>query len=264
MITYWGDQLWMKHVLQWRIMEYRGISWVKEASGEHRDPQPMVKQTEIPPAAHAEGSGDSNTEEWKTATPRTCRRKIFSPTPDVPLQGCFTTVHTEDERPTTLRWMLELNKAATSTPHITTSKTKKRWRVIVAGNSLLRGTEEPIYWHDTLYREACCLPGVLIRGVMEKLPSLMLPSLSPLTIIHCYCFTTTEDRGAIKERCWWWIWSSRTAVDAVTTTRYSPRSLGQQGWCTTSSLPWASREQMLASSLAVFKTRLEGVLRYLV
>lgn len=75
--------------------------------------------------------------------------------------------------------MLELSYEAGSTPHITISTTKKRQWVIVAGNSLLRGTEVPIHCPDRLSRELYSLPGVCTKNA-----PLRLPSLTPSTDCH--------------------------------------------------------------------------------
>ena len=49
-------------------------------------------------------------------------------------------------------------------------------RVIVIGESLLRGTEGLICRSDPSHREVCCLPGAQVRDVAKKLPGLVRPS----------------------------------------------------------------------------------------
>ena len=68
-----------------------------------------------------------------------------------------------------------VSKVRRSAPHLTASSRKER-RVIVVGDSLLRGTEGPIYRPDPPYREVCCLPGTRVRDISRKLPSLIHPS----------------------------------------------------------------------------------------
>jgi len=56
-----------------------------------------------------------------------------------------------------------------------TASVKKR-RVIVIGDSLLRGTEGPICPPDPSHGKVCCLPGAWVRDVARKLPGLVRPS----------------------------------------------------------------------------------------
>jgi len=69
--------------------------------------------------------------------------------------------------------MLEPSQASRSAPLLTSSVTKKRQWVTVAGNSLLRGTEAPICQPDALPRVVCCLPGAGIRDVTKRLSGLV-------------------------------------------------------------------------------------------
>jgi len=63
-----------------------------------------------------------------------------------------------------------------SAPRITTDSARKKRRVIVIGNSLLRQTVGPICRPDPSHREVCCLPGARVRDVAKKLPGLVQPS----------------------------------------------------------------------------------------
>jgi len=68
---------------------------------------------------------------------------------------------------------------------MTTASAKKKRRVIVTGDSLLRGTEGPICRPDPSHREVCCLPGAWVREVAKKLPGLVRPSdYYPLLVIQ--------------------------------------------------------------------------------
>lgn len=57
-------------------------------------------------------------------------------------------------------------------------------------------------------------------------------------------------RGAMMDlilttrKSWWGMWSSRTALTTVPMKWWSSSSLGRQGGCTASLLPWTSREQI--------------------
>jgi len=63
-----------------------------------------------------------------------------------------------------------------SAPRITTASARRKRRVIVIGDSLLRGTEGPICRLDPSHREVCCLPGARVRDVAKKLSDLVRPS----------------------------------------------------------------------------------------
>jgi len=69
-----------------------------------------------------------------------------------------------------------LSRLSQSAPHITTASAKKERRVIVIGESLLKGTEGPICRPDPSHRDVCCLPGAWVRDVARKLPGLVRPS----------------------------------------------------------------------------------------
>jgi len=67
-----------------------------------------------------------------------------------------------------------LPKTSWSASHITTASAKKKRRIIVTGDSPLRGTEGPICQPDPSHREVCCLPGARVRDVVKKLPGAAL------------------------------------------------------------------------------------------
>ena len=71
---------------------------------------------------------------------------------------------------------MRMPKARKSTPRLRTASTKKDRRVIVVGDSLLRGTEDPICRPDRTRREVFCLPGARVRDIARKLPNLVHPS----------------------------------------------------------------------------------------
>ena len=61
-----------------------------------------------------------------------------------------------------------VTKVRRSAPRLKTASSKKERRVIVVGDSLLRGTEGPIYQPDPTRREVCCLPGAWVRIFLEN------------------------------------------------------------------------------------------------
>jgi len=78
-----------------------------------------------------------------------------------------------------------LPRTSRSASSITTASAKKKRRVIVIGDSLLRGTEGPICRPDPSHREVCCLPGARVRDVAKKLLDLVWPSdYYPLLVVQ--------------------------------------------------------------------------------
>ncbi|XP_042671795.1 uncharacterized protein LOC122158835 [Centrocercus urophasianus] len=78
-----------------------------------------------------------------------------------------------------------LPKVRRSAPRLKTASSKKERRVVVVGDSLLRGTEGPICRPDPTRREVCCLPAARVRDISRKLPSLIRPSdYYPLLIVQ--------------------------------------------------------------------------------
>ncbi|KAK4817905.1 hypothetical protein QYF61_002388 [Mycteria americana] len=59
------------------------------------------------------------------------------------------------------------------TSRINTTSTRKRRRVTVVGDSVLKGTEGTICRMDPPLREVCCLPGARVKDVTRVLPSLL-------------------------------------------------------------------------------------------
>ena len=86
-----------------------------------------------------------------------------------------------------------LPRTSQSAPSITTALAKKKRRVIVIGDSLLRGTEGPMCRPDPSHREVCCLPGARVRDVAKKLPGLVRPSdCYPLLVMQVGGHEITE------------------------------------------------------------------------
>lgn len=49
-------------------------------------------------------------------------------------------------------------------------------KIIVMGNSLLKGTEGPICQPDPTHREVCCIPGARVRVIARKVTCLVRPT----------------------------------------------------------------------------------------
>ena len=64
--------------------------------------------------------------------------------------------------------LVVLPKSDQSSPSIKTSLIRKKWRVIVIGDSLLKGAEGPIYRPNPLHREIYCIPGARVKHVRKK------------------------------------------------------------------------------------------------
>jgi len=78
-----------------------------------------------------------------------------------------------------------LPRTRQSAPCIMSASTKKKRRIIVIGDSLLRGTEGPICRPDPSHGEVCCLPGARVRDITRKLPGLVRPSdYYPLLVVQ--------------------------------------------------------------------------------
>ncbi|KAK1192276.1 E41L5 protein, partial [Pygoscelis papua] len=78
-----------------------------------------------------------------------------------------------------------LPRVRQSAPRITTASAKKKRRVIVVGDSFLRGTEGPLCRPDPSHREVCCLPGSRVRDITRKLPDLVRSTnYYPLLVIQ--------------------------------------------------------------------------------
>ena len=83
-----------------------------------------------------------------------------------------------------LAWRVLL-RSSWPMPCTKTAPIKKKRRVIVTGDSLLKGTEGPIYRPDPFLREICCFPGAWVKGVKRKFPTLVQPSVYyPLLIFQ--------------------------------------------------------------------------------
>ena len=134
----------------------------------------------LPCCCRAEGGALGGEEEWKQVAAR-CHRELPSlpalPS-QVPLHNRFEALELErlvgEDKVKSLP--RRMPRARNLTPRLKTASTKKERRVIVVGDSVLRGTEGPICRPDPNCREVCCLPGARVRDIARKLPNLVRPS----------------------------------------------------------------------------------------
>ncbi|KAK4823952.1 hypothetical protein QYF61_008338 [Mycteria americana] len=139
---------------------------------------PRSRGSSIPPH-RAEGSSLKEESERRRVHARGGRQRPSLPTspPQVPLYSRYEALEVEgqsmedgDDSPS----KPEVSpRSEECTSRINTTSTRKRRRVIVVGDSLLRGTEGPICRTDPPLREVCCLPGARVKDVMRILPSLL-------------------------------------------------------------------------------------------
>lgn len=130
-------------------------------------------------------------EEWNNVTHRTKRVKKISPS--LELRNRFKSLPTEDitgpldEEQLPQATVNEEKDSVVSNKQRkpVSSQMRRKRRVVVIGDSLLRGTEAAICRPDQQVREVCCLPGAKVRDVAERLPRLFKPTDSyPLLLIH--------------------------------------------------------------------------------
>uniref|UniRef100_A0A8B9TZX8 SGNH hydrolase-type esterase domain-containing protein n=1 Tax=Anas zonorhyncha TaxID=75864 RepID=A0A8B9TZX8_9AVES len=147
----------------------------------YRGETPQMGVEPLPCRRQAEGGDLGVEEEWKQVPARHRRRCPPLPTPpsQVPLQNRFEAL--ENERSTATEEEVEsvprrIPRVRRSTPRIRTASTKNERRVIVVGDSVLRGTEGPICRPDPTRREVCCLPGARVRDIAKKVKRLVRPT----------------------------------------------------------------------------------------
>ena len=107
--------------------------------------------------------------------------------PQVPLQNRFGALEPEGEVNADVEAAPPVRVPRGKRTHLRlkTSSTRKDRRVVVIGNSLLRGMEGPICRPDPTRREVCSLPGAPVRDIAGRLPSLICPSdYYPLLIVQ--------------------------------------------------------------------------------
>ncbi|KFW72624.1 hypothetical protein AS28_04863, partial [Pygoscelis adeliae] len=187
----------------------REIDWWSRTLPSLRQRQQMEapREAEDPlTSCHQVERGDlSDRGEWKKVPARGARRTpARPPSPSrLPLQNRYGALELEgqanedvDEGPSG-----RLPRVRQSAPRIMTASAKKKRRVIVVGDSLLRGTEGPICRPDPSHREVCCLPGARVRDIIRKLPDLVRPSdYYPLLVIQAGSDEVAERSPAVIKR----------------------------------------------------------------
>ncbi|XP_060129222.1 uncharacterized protein LOC132591937 [Zootoca vivipara] len=89
----------------------------------------------------------------------------------------------EDEQQSQSSGNMQVTLEGTAHGRIPTKPMKRR--VVVIGDSLLRGTEAVICGPDKMSREVCCLPGAKIKDVTERLQGIIKPTDKyPFLLVH--------------------------------------------------------------------------------
>ncbi|KAK4832349.1 hypothetical protein QYF61_021878 [Mycteria americana] len=115
---------------------------------------------------------------WCQALPP-LRQEQEQQQPPVPLHNRYEALEVEgqsvEDGDDSLSRPEVLPRSEERTSRLTTTSTRKKRRVIVVGDSFLKGTEGPICRTDPPLREVCCLPGARVKDVTRVLPSLVRP-----------------------------------------------------------------------------------------
>ncbi|CAJ0918113.1 unnamed protein product [Ranitomeya imitator] len=123
-------------------------------------------------------------DEWKHVTKRS--KKTMEKSPTTQLKNQYQ-IFVEDEDGTPKNEAIPASKKEKGTQQQVTAKStaKKQRRVVVVGDSLLRGTEAAICRPDITAREVCCLPGAMIKDVTDRIPKLFSSKdVHPFLLIH--------------------------------------------------------------------------------
>ncbi|CAJ0950869.1 unnamed protein product [Ranitomeya imitator] len=123
-------------------------------------------------------------DEWKHVTKRS--KKTMEKSPTTQLKNRYQ-IFVEDEDGTPKDEAIPASKKEKGTQQQVTAKStaKKQRRVVVVGDSLLRGTEAAICRPDITAREVCCLPGAMIKDVTDRIPKLFSSKdVHPFLLIH--------------------------------------------------------------------------------
>ncbi|GAB0204581.1 hypothetical protein GRJ2_002923700 [Grus japonensis] len=178
----------------------REIDWWSQALPSLRQKQGHLtdqSQSERDPVSsprQAEGSSLKEGSEWKQVHVRHGRQQTFSFSPTspshVPLcnryQALAVEGHLSEDMDDSQATPEVAPRPKRPMPRVVTTPTKKKRRVIVIGDSHLKGTEGPICRADPPFREVLKgLPGACVKDITRKLPSLVQPSdYYPLLLLH--------------------------------------------------------------------------------
>ncbi|PKU46942.1 suppression of tumorigenicity 5 [Limosa lapponica baueri] len=141
-----------------------------EALREEKDPVSSPSQ--------AKGGCLDNNNEWRKVHGQGSKGIPPLPTAPcpVPLKNRYEALveegqlseNVDDDQPTS-----QIRQSKKRTPWITTTPTRRKRRVIVVGDSFLRGMEGLVCRVDPPQREVCCLPGARVKDITRKLPGLV-------------------------------------------------------------------------------------------
>ena len=129
---------------------------------------------------------EPSTAEWQMVSRTRAINHVAAPVPPVHLENRYEALAAleeegavEDSREETLCTQCPVRAAGVKRP-----KRRKR-RVIVIGDSILRGTEGPICRQDPSAREVYCLPGAKIQDAKGMLQSIIQPTdYYPMVLVH--------------------------------------------------------------------------------
>ncbi|KAM9663018.1 uncharacterized protein ACIBXB_016421 [Morphnus guianensis] len=151
-----------------------------------------LQEAEVPlPSCHQAGGDLRDGGEWIQVPAQGGRRiPSRSPSPSqLPLLNRYGALELEDraseDQGVDEVLSREVPRPSQAAPRILTSSEKRKRRVIVVGDSLLRGTEGPICRPDPSHREVCCLSGARVKDITRKLPGLVQTSdYYPLLVVQ--------------------------------------------------------------------------------
>ncbi|CAJ0936924.1 unnamed protein product [Ranitomeya imitator] len=151
-----------------------------------RPPHPSLQQCSTPASGNEPGTLiHHNDNPWQTSS-RQSHASNMEKSPTTQLKNRYQ-IFVEDEDGTPKNEAIPASKKEKGTQQQVTAKStaKKQRRVVVVGDSLLRGTEAAICRPDITAREVCCLPGAMIKDVTDRIPKLFSSKdVHPFLLIH--------------------------------------------------------------------------------
>ncbi|XP_073435803.1 uncharacterized protein [Dendrobates tinctorius] len=132
-------------------------------------------------------SAPEETEEWRHVTQRS--RRIRRQSAPILLRNQYQALTQENDeeihQDKTLPTNSNLVRLQSPPGWRKKNVVKKKRRVVVMGDSLLRGTEAAICRPDITSREMCCLPGAKIKDVSDRISGLFRPTDDyPFLLLH--------------------------------------------------------------------------------
>ncbi|CAJ0940268.1 unnamed protein product [Ranitomeya imitator] len=182
-----ADVYYERHVTQINLREGKWEVFRKSGSPENFDI--VVLTMPVPQILQLQGdiSKFNLRKSQKAATGKLMvTRKTVEKSPTTQLKNRYQ-IFVEDEDGTPKNEAIPASKKEKGTQQQVTAKgtAKKQRRVVVVGDSLLRGTEAAICRPDITAREVCCLPGAMIKDVTDRIPKLFSSKdVHPFLLIH--------------------------------------------------------------------------------